>query len=588
MTNKLDEYAEDLLDPRLPLTSLEKYLLDTNAIDHRTLRKIQAQALERSVFMEEELLESGLVDEESVLKFLAKKQEIEYVVLENIEPNADVVTMLEQEFCERNNVFPIRVDGSYIHIAMADPKNIALKDQIRTITGLTVRGYLSSRGGIKKKIFEYRNHYRKSIIEALLKMVGTDQGVPLTRELGIEIEDLKKIPEQNEVIRLVNLLVLQALQVHASDIHLMPAEDALHVRFRVDGVLQELFAPIPIDKAEQVVNRIKILCDLDITERRLPQDGHFRIVLEGQQIDFRVVSGPTIHGEKVVMRVLDRSTTILDMRHLGFSPELIQKFRRHLTKPHGIIIMTGPTGSGKTTTLYSALRILNSKEKNITTVENPIEYRMDDITQIQVHPEIGLTFAHSLRSILRQDPDIILIGEIRDLETTEIAIRASLTGHLVFATLHTNNAAGAITRLLDMGVEPYLMASTLRCVLSQRLVRTVCRSCYTEYTPDETLINEIFARMPDYAQAETGELLLAYGKGCNNCFNTGFSGRTAIGEILEMNDAIRGLIVSRAHTQAIEDAAVHSGMTPMHQDGIRKVLDRITTFEEVKGQTEII
>ncbi|HDS30825.1 MAG TPA: type II/IV secretion system protein [Firmicutes bacterium] len=586
MSRKLDELPTDVLDPRFPLTSLEKHLLDNGVLDRSTLRRIQAQAVQRGVFIEEELLASGLVEEEPVLKYLSEKQGVPYILLDTVDPNPDVVTMLEQDFCEKNNVFPLKVDGSYIHLAMADPKDIGLRDQVRSLTSLTVRPYLTSRGSVKKKIFQYRPFYRKKIIDELLKSVGQEQGIVLTRRLGIEIEDLRKLPEQTEVIRLVNLLVLQALQVHASDIHLMPAEDSMHVRFRVDGVLQELTQPIPLDRSEQVVNRIKILCDLDITERRLPQDGHFRIVLEGQEIDFRVVTSPTIFGEKVVMRVLDRSTTILDMRHLGFSPEMIARYRLHLRKPHGIIVMTGPTGSGKTTTLYSALQILNAKEKNITTVENPIEYRMDDITQIQVHPEIGLTFAHSLRSILRQDPDIILIGEIRDLETTEIAIRASLTGHLVFATLHTNDASGAITRLLDMGVEPYLLSSTLRCVLSQRLVRTICKSCYVEYVPDDSIIRELGINPADYAATHDGHITLAYGKGCERCFQTGFYGRTAIGELLETNDAIRELIIKHAHTGLIEEAAVQGGMVPIYLDGIRKVILKETSYDEVISQTE--
>jgi type II secretory ATPase GspE/PulE/Tfp pilus assembly ATPase PilB-like protein len=588
MMHELDEYPPDIMDARFPLTSLEKELLDSGALDRVTLRKIQAQAMERGVFVEEEILDSGLVEEEPVLKIVAQRHNVPYVLLDTIEPNPDVVTRLEQDFCEKNNVFPIRIEGSYIHIAMADPKNIVLRDRIRDLSGFSAKSYLASKGAIKKKIFEYRPHFRKKIIETLLKAVGKDQGIPLTRVLGIEIEDLRKLPEQTEVIRLVNLLILQALQFHASDIHLMPAEDALHVRFRVDGVLQELVSPISYEKADQVVNRIKILCDLDITEHRMPQDGHFNIKLEGQEIDFRVVTSPTIFGEKVVMRVLDRSATILDMRHLGFSPEMVHKFRRHLSKPHGIIAMTGPTGSGKTTTLYSALKILNSKERNITTVENPIEYRMNDITQIQVNPEIGLTFAHCLRSILRQDPDIILIGEIRDLETSEIAIRASLTGHLVFATLHTNDASGAITRLLDMGVEPYLLASTLRCVLSQRLVRLVCKHCMAEYVADETVLNDMGLSLDDVAKFGDEPIKLAYGKGCEHCFNTGYYGRSAIGELLETEDDIRTLIINHAHTIRIEETAIKHGMVPLYKDGIRKVLAKETTFEEVASQTDVL
>jgi type II secretory ATPase GspE/PulE/Tfp pilus assembly ATPase PilB-like protein len=586
-SRKLDEFESETLDPRFPLTSLERHLLNSGAIDRATLRKIQAQAAKRGVFTEEELLESGLVNEEAVLRYVALKQDLPYVLLDTLEPNPDVVTVLEQDFCEEQFVFPLKIEGLYLHVAMADPRDIALRDQIRNLTGYTVKAFLTSKGAIKKKIFEYRIYYRKKIIDSLLKSVGKDQGIPLTKRLGIEIEDIRKLPEQTEVIRMVNLLILQALQVHASDIHLMPANDCMHVRFRIDGVLQELGSPIALDRSEQVVNRIKIMCDLDITERRLPQDGHFRIILEGQEIDFRVVTTPTIYGEKCVMRVLDRSSTVLDMRHLGFAPEMIGKFRKHLTKPHGIIIMTGPTGSGKTTTLYSAMSILNAKERNITTVENPIEYRMDDITQIQIHPEIGLTFAHALRSILRQDPDIILIGEIRDLETTEIAVRASLTGHLVFATLHTNNAAGAITRLLDMGVEPYLLSSTLRCVLSQRLVRTLCRRCYQEYVPDEALLKELEHLMPDHMVLEGSGIKLAYGSGCDQCYGTGFRGRTAIGELLESDVKIQDLIIARAHTARIEAAAKEGGMTPIHLDGIRKVLSRETSFDEIASQTEI-
>ncbi|HEX9746213.1 MAG TPA: ATPase, T2SS/T4P/T4SS family [bacterium] len=588
MAKHLDEFPLDTLDSRFPLTSLEKHLLDIGAVDRATLRKIQTHAQERGVFIAEELLESGLVNEEAILKYEAEKQKIPYTLVENMDLSAAIVTLLDQDFCEKHSVIPIRIEGSYIHVAMADPKDIGLRDEIRNLVGYTVRPTLASKGSIKKKIFEYRSFYRKKIIEILLKDVGGDTGTKLTRRLGIEIEDLKKLPEQTEVIRLVNLLILQALQYNASDIHLLTGENSMHVRYRIDGILQEIGSNIPLDKCEQVINRIKILCDLDITERRLPQDGHFRIVLEGQDIDFRVVTTPTIFGEKVVMRVLDRSTTVLDMRHLGFSNDLIMTFRKHFTKHHGIIIMTGPTGSGKTTTLYSALKILNSKEKNITTVENPIEYRMEEITQIQVHPEIGLTFASSLRSILRQDPDIILIGEIRDLETTEIAIRASLTGHLVFATLHTNDSAGAVTRLLDMGTEPYLLASTLRCVLSQRLVRKICRTCYTEFTPDESILNEMKLTAPQFSHLITDDMTLAYGKGCERCFNTGFSGRTAIGELLEMTDKIRQDIIERAHTVKIEIAAVENGMIPLHADGVRKALIKETTFEEVVAKTEIL
>ncbi|MBU1024317.1 Flp pilus assembly complex ATPase component TadA, partial [bacterium] len=296
------------------------------------------------------------------------------------------------------------------------------------------------------------------------------------------------------------------------------------------------------------------------------------------EIDFRVVVTPTVHGEKAVLRVLDRSTVILDMKYLGFDMEIIESYRHNIDKPHGIIIMTGPTGCGKTTTLYSAMKLLNFREKNITTVENPIEYHMNEITQIQVHPEIGLTFAHCLRSILRQDPDIILIGEIRDLETAQIAIRAAQTGHLVFATLHTNDAAGAITRLTDIGLEPYLLASTIRCILSQRLVRRICPYCKNEYIPDDSYLKTFDVELPDDVTT------LAYGTGCIQCYNSGYIGRIAIGELLEVHEDLRDVIMKRANTQVIRQLAIDNGMKTIKQDALKKVFNKITTFEEIFSQ----
>jgi len=375
------------------------------------------------------------------------------------------------------------------------------------------------------------------------------------------------------VVKAVNLLLLHALLKRASDIHIVPGSRTLQVKYRVDGVLIAGQA-LPITIAPNVVSRIKIMARMDIAERRLPQDGSFRLTIEGREIDLRVATTPTLHGEKVVMRILDKQGLLLGLENLGFSRENYLRVRRNIRRPNGIILMVGPTGSGKTTTLYSALSAINSDTKNITTVEDPVEYQIEGITQIQVHNDIGLTFANVLRSILRQDPDVILVGEIRDLETTEIAIRSSLTGHLVFATLHTNDAVSAITRLIDMGVEPFLISSALRCVVSQRLVRTLCVRCKSPAPVDQELLAMVPGWLRDIKQTW-------HGKGCPACFNTGFRGRTVIAEVLEVSEAMRRKVVERASSQELAKVAVDEGMRLLFQDGMSKVAEGITSLEEV-------
>ena len=576
MDKSQKSFLDEADDPRFQLTSIERYLIDNHFIDLPTLRLYQRRAFERRIKVEDELLESGMVNEKEILKFKADHLKIEYVDLEKTYVEPEVAVLINQDYALKNSVFAVLKKDRELKVAMVDPKDIKIREELRTMTACNITPLLSSRSAIEHKVFEYRNHFRKKIIDELLATVG-DTGIKLTRELGIEIGSLKEIKDQAPVVKAVNLLILQALQLRASDIHIIPNPKEVRIKLRIDGILQEM-NPLPLDYADTMVSRIKIMCELDISEKRLPQDGHFRIIMEGQEIDFRVVVTPTIHGEKAVLRVLDRSTVILDMKHLGFEIPIINRFRQYIDKPHGIVILTGPTGCGKTTTLYSAMKLLNYREKNITTVENPIEYRMDEITQIQVNPDIGLTFAHCLRSILRQDPDIILIGEIRDLETAQIATRASQTGHLVFATLHTNDAAGAVTRLLDIGVEPYLLASTLQCILSQRLVRRICNSCRAEYIPDQSYLDSFGVTLPE------GQTSLAYGKKCIHCYNSGFSGRVAIGELLESREEIRQLIMARASSQEIRRKSMELGMVPIKQDGLKKVFDKLTTLEEIFTQ----
>ncbi|MEK7765138.1 MAG: GspE/PulE family protein, partial [bacterium] len=402
----------------------------------------------------------------------------------------------------------------------------------------------------------------------------TDQGLQLTRKLGLEIGSLDEVAEQAPAVKAVHLIILQALQRRASDIHLEWTKVHLAVRYRVDGLLHE-FQRIPLALAPTVISRLKIMCKMDITERRLPQDGSFHIVVSGREIDFRVATNPGYFGEKVVLRILDKSAVVLELPHLGFSARDQGLIRRHITRPHGIIIITGPTGSGKSTTLYSALSSLNAREKNIVTVEDPVEYQLEGITQHQVFADIGLTFAAVLRSIMRQDPDIIMVGEIRDLETAQIAVRASLTGHLVFSTLHTNDAPSAVARLLDLGAEPALLASTLRCIVAQRLARTICTKCKTEVTYAS-------GDIPDLPhQLRQGPLKVSRGKGCRNCFNTGYRGRTVFAEAFEITDPIRDLIVERRPAPVIRKLALAEGMVPLYEDAIHKMLAGTTTLEEI-------
>jgi len=366
---------------------------------------------------------------------------------------------------------------------------------------------------------------------------------------------------------------MRAASEGASDIHVEPEEELIRTRFRVDGVLHEVSSP-PKHLQSAIVSRIKIMANLDIAERRKPQDGRFTIRMAGKQIDVRVSCVPTIHGENVVLRLLDVSSALLGLQQLGFSKDVFAKFEKLILRPHGIILVTGPTGSGKTTTLYAALDKINTVEKNIITVEDPVEYKLEGIRQIQVNPKVDLTFAKGLRSILRQDPDIIMVGEMRDFETTEIAIQAALTGHLVFSTLHTNDAPGAVTRMIDMGVEPFLVSSSVIGILAQRLVRTICENCKTEYTPTKEELKDIGLK-------QAAKLKFFRGKGCEKCMKRGYKGRIGIYELMTVDDDIRNLIIAKAPPDEIRKKALASGMISLTEDGIQKVQDGLTTVEEV-------
>ncbi len=518
------------------------------------------------------------VEEEPVLMAEAETINIPYVSLSGKNPEPEVVTSVAQEICMKKELIVFGLTGDVLEIAMANPNDVVTIDQLEKSTGFKIKPYLASRGAISRKINEYADHFKSDMVKKLLRSISDDT-FQLTKKLGFEIRGVEELAEQAPIVKAVNLIILGAFLKRASDIHLLPTREKLKCLYRVDGVLMEdqLF---PITMAPAIVSRLKIMAKLNITDKRMPQDGSFHIVIEGREIDFRMAVTPTIHGEKVVLRILDKSAIILGLDHLGINDNNLKVLKEVIQKPNGIILISGPTGSGKTTTLYSALDAINNGEKNITTAEDPVEYEIEGITQIQIHSEIGLTFSHVLRSILRQDPDVVLIGEIRDLETTEIALRASLTGHLVFATVHTNDAPSAVTRLFEMGAEPYLIASSLRAVMSQRLVRTICSKCREEYQISKDMAKKYFK--------DEKATTLYKGRGCVYCFNTGYRGRTVVSELFEVKDFIRDLIVEKASSMAIKEKAMENGFVPMFSDGMDKIRRGITTFEEIMKVTEDI
>jgi len=479
-------------------------------------------------------------------------------------------------FLRAFNVIPVHLESNVLTLVMADPLDVETQDTIRLRTGFSQQIFLASEGDIQMQLDrlyggEEENNSEK-LIETLVE-IGADTE---------NIEHLRDLASEAPVIRLVNLIISRAIESRASDIHIEPFERELRLRYRVDGVLQNMDSP-PNALRAAIISRIKLMAKLNIAERRLPQDGRIKLKVLGKEIDLRVSTLPTMYGESVVMRILDRSnSSLIDLRRLGFPDDLYEKICQMTSKPHGIFLVTGPTGSGKSTTLYSALKRINSSVRKIITIEDPSEYQMDGINQIHVNPQIGLTFAAGLRHIVRQDPDVIMIGEIRDLETADIAIRSALTGHLVFSTLHTNDAPSAVTRLVDMGVEDYLLASYLIGILAQRLVRVNCKECKASETVPAAILQEATFDVAGFG--DTVEL--QKGQGCQRCDYTGYESRSGIFELLDINDSMRQLIVKTADATVLKAEAIRSGMRTLKLDGWSKVLAGITTPDEVLRVTQ--
>lgn len=520
-------------------------------------------------------LRMGFITESQIAEALAEQWGLPVVNLGETTIAAKVLELVPQTMADVYKIMPISLKDNVLMVAMADPQNIAALDDLRNMLGLEVRGAVSNHPDVEAAIARYYAGREDSIEDVISQL---EEGYDSSRdsERGYDLAaDMDEAP----IRKLLNMILLLAIKDQASDIHFEPFEDEFKVRVKADGMLYEMIPP-PRHLANAIISRIKIMSDLDIAERRLPQDGRIELNVGGHSVDLRVSVLPTLFGEAVVMRVLDRTVVQLDLNKIGMDPNTLVKFRSVLKRPNGIVLVTGPTGSGKTTTLYSALNELNDIETKIITTEDPIEYEIDGLIQIPVNPDIQVTFATVLRAILRHDPDTILIGEIRDFETAEVAIQSALTGHLVFSTLHTNDAPSAITRLRDMGIEPFLITATVEAVLAQRLVRKICSECRTEFEPSDELLMEL--QLP-IAQSRLYKFY--YGRGCKRCNNSGYKGRCGIYELLEVNDEIRDLITSSASVDDIRNYARGQGMTTLREAGLKLIFDGITTIDEVVRET---
>ena len=559
---------------------LKRLLIEHGLANENAIARAEAARQDRpDVGLVEALLGLGLMDEKRFLNTLAALLGLE--VLETLpvdEIDLALIADLPITYAKQAYVLPIRRDGDKVVVAVANPLNLSVLDDLRVILRQRVEPALAPRDVIFDGI--NRVYDRKRGLEGTAAEVLQDDDLGhIAQEIEESTKDLLDVTDEAPIIRLVNSILSQAVKEKVSDIHIEPFEKFLSVRFRKDGVLREVLRP-PKRFQASIASRIKIMGNLNIAEKRLPQDGRIRRVIAGKEIDIRLSTVPTTFGERLVMRILDRSSVLLDLADLGLQGDDLRLIEDLITRPHGIILVTGPTGSGKTTTLYAALSRINTPDKNILTIEDPVEYQITGIGQMQVNPKIDFTFASGLRASLRQDPDVILVGEIRDRETAEIAVQASLTGHLVFSTLHTNSAASAFTRLVDMGVEPFLIASSVLAMIAQRLVRVVCRECRQPYTPSPAELKTL-----GLSRIEPTDTFYR-AVGCPACLSTGYAGRVAIYETLVVDDTIRELVMRNADATAIKKAAMANGMKTLRQDGVLKVRRGITTAEEVMRVTQ--
>jgi type IV pilus assembly protein PilB len=526
------------------------------------------------------LVRLDLINEDQLIAFLSKQYGIPSITVTQLDVDAEVVKLVPAQIARKYEVLPIKRAGNQLTLAMADPTNVFAVDDVGFMTNLQVVPVVASQGAIRKAIDRLYEAQSGGIADVISEMDSTLADVEVVEGeeeqwAKADIFELKESADEPPVVRLVNMILVDAIRRGASDIHLEPYEKVFRVRFRIDGVLHEIMTP-PKRLEAALTSRVKIMSSLDIAERRLPQDGRIKLRYNQREIDFRVSTLPTIFGEKTVMRILDKDSLQLDLAMLGFDAWSLEQFTRAIHQPYGMILITGPTGSGKTTTLYSAIHTINSPDVNIMTAEDPVEYNLKGVNQVQVNEGIGRTFAAALRSFLRQDPDIILVGETRDLETAQIGIRAALTGHLVLTTLHTNDCPSTVARLLDMGIPPFLVSSALSLILAQRLGRKICKDCRQPYDADEDSLVP-YGHVPQ----GLGVVQFYKGKGCHTCSFTGMKGRIAIYEVMPVTEELREMILRNAPTAEIREMALSQGMKTLRQNALQKVLDGVTTIEEV-------
>jgi type IV pilus assembly protein PilB len=556
------------------------------------------------------LVKMGMVSDDMITAVLSRQYGVPSVNLELFDVDESVIRLIPRDVADKYSVLPLSRVGATLTLAMVDPTNVFAMDDIKFMTGLNIEPVVVSEASVQEAISRYYSNSREielakdfeeeqsangnghydelpgssMTLDALdFEADGADALEVIEEHDEIDLSNLTRMSEDAPVVRLVNVLLADSLQRGASDIHIEPYEKEMRIRFRIDGVLYDVMHP-PLRLRDALISRIKILSKLDIAEKRLPQDGRIKIKLKvhgrSRELDFRVSTLPTLFGEKVVLRLLDKEKLMLDMTKLGFEAESLVKFQRNITKPYGMVLVTGPTGSGKTNTLYSALQALNTSETNIMTAEDPVEFNLPGINQVQMKEQIGLNFAAALRSFLRQDPNIVLVGEIRDFETAEIAIKAALTGHLVLSTLHTNDAPSTISRLMNMGIEPFLVATSVNLIQAQRLIRRICKDCKADHhVPPEALIEIGFSK------EEAGQLKTYKGTGCPKCNNTGYKGRVGLYEVMEVTDEIRELILIGASALELRKRAIEDGMITLRESGLHKIRNGVTTLEEVVRET---
>ena len=521
----------------------------------------------------------GMVTQAQVTEALAEQWGMPVVNLEETNIQSNVLELVPQTMAEIYRIMPVSLKNNVLTVAMADPQNVGALDDLRNFLGHEIRGAVSSGPDVEAAIARYYADREESIEDVIEQMTSDEDAEKHAR--GYDLASAEEMSDAQPIKKLLNMVMLLAIRDQASDIHFEPFEDEFKIRVKADGVLYEMVPP-PRHLANAIVSRIKVMANLDIAERRLPQDGRIELNVGGSSVDLRVSVLATLFGEAVVMRILDRTVVALDLNKIGMDPVLLAKFRQILKRPNGIVLVTGPTGSGKTTTLYSALNELNDTETKIITSEDPIEYDIEGIIQIPVNPDVGVTFANVLRAVLRHDPDKILVGEIRDYETAEIAVQSSLTGHLVFSTLHTNDAPSAITRLRDMGVPAFLITATVEAILAQRLVRRICSECRTQFAPSDELLMEL-----QLALDTARKYKFYYGKGCARCNNSGYKGRVGIYELMIMSDELRDAIAAEASGDDLRNIARQQGMTTLRESGLKLIFDGQTTIDEVVRETVI-